>query len=148
MNSCRNDTSMHRQDSSPVLKLRCNWNTTLRPFWGRQILHMPGDHSGFSQGITLSDQATWAKWFEQKKIPWRILVCGFVFAMVLQHQFWGRVSHFLVRWRALGAAGCLCCFYTAAARIGFMSGSNEINLTVCFLRPSPLIKLAGYSRNM
>ena len=79
--------------------------------------------------------------------PWRPLICGFVFAMVLQHQFWGRDSHFLVRWRARGAAGCLYCFYTAAARIGFMSGSNEINLTVCFLRPSPLIKLAGYSRN-
>ena len=80
-------------------------------------------------------------------MPWRLLICGFVFAMVLQHQFWGRVSHFLVRWRARGAAGCLYCFYTAAARIRFMSGSNEINLTVCFLRPSPLIKLAGYSRN-
>ena len=37
--------------------------------------------------------------------------------------------------------------FTAAARIGFMSGSNEINLTVCFLRSSPLIKLAEYSRN-
>ena len=54
MNSCRDDTSMHKQQLSRfTIRLQLDHNIALQRdlFWGPQILYMPGDHCGYLQGM-------------------------------------------------------------------------------------------------